>query len=126
MNTREQDIRYRLLKLLSDDPDLSQRAMAEKMNISLGKVNFFLSELAKKGLIKIGRFSRSPSKRKYLYRLTPRGIEEKGRLTLRFLKRKMTEYDEIRRQIETLSKEARDQGLIDDLDTGDALHHIKS
>ena len=88
----EQEIRYRLLKILKTDPDLTQREMAQQMGISLGKVNFCLSELAKRGFIKINRFKVSQSKIRYLYILTPRGLEEKTRLTLSFLKRKVTEY----------------------------------
>jgi len=97
-NPYEQEIRYRLLKILSKDPNLTQRKMAKKMGISLGKVNFCLSELAKKGFIKINRFKSSSNKIQYIYILTPWGLEERARLTLSFLRRKTLEYEEISRQ----------------------------
>ncbi|MFC1822569.1 MarR family EPS-associated transcriptional regulator [Thermodesulfobacteriota bacterium] len=109
----EQEIRYRLLKILKTDPDLTQRDMAQQMGISLGKVNFCLSELAKRGFIKINRFKVSQSKIRYLYILTPRGVEEKTRLTLSFLKRKVSEYEEISRQIEDLAREVEEERLTD-------------
>ena len=118
MNSYEEEIHYRLLKVLSKDARLSQRGMASQMGISLGKVNYCLAELAKKGLIKINRFKDSTQKIKYLYHLTPRGIAARGiearaALTVSFLKRKMNEYNEIRRQIDELTEEARAEGLID-------------
>ena len=87
--------------------------MAGKMGISVGKVNFCISELAKKGLIKVKRFKSAKNKVPYSYMLTPRGIEEKGRITVRFLIRKMSEYEEIKRQIETLTEEVEKNGLQD-------------
>ncbi len=110
----EQEIRSRLLKVLSRNTRLTQREMAKEMGISLGKVNYCLSELARKGFIKINRFKDSHNKFQYLYHLTPRGIEAKAGLTISFLKRKMLEYSEIKRQIKELAREAKDQGLVDD------------
>ena len=96
----EQEIRYRLLKVLSQNARLTQREMAKEMGISLGKVNYCLSELARKGFIKINRFKDSHNKSQYLYHVTPRGLEAKAGLTISFLKRKMLEYNEIKRQID--------------------------
>ncbi len=110
-HTYEQEIHYRLLNLLADEPQLRQLDMAKKMGISVGKINFCISELAKKGLIKVKRFKSAKNKVPYSYMLTPRGIEEKGRITVRFLKRKMSEYEEIRRQIEVLTEEVEKNGL---------------
>ena len=110
-HTYEQEIRYRLLNLLTDEPQLRQLDMAGKMGISVGKVNFCISELAKNGLIKVKRFKSAKNKVPYSYMLTPRGIEEKGRITVRFLIRKMSEYEEIKRQIETLTEEVEKNGL---------------
>jgi EPS-associated MarR family transcriptional regulator len=107
----EQEIHYRLLSLLADEPQLRQLDIARKMGISVGKVNFCISELAKKGLIKVKRFKSAKNKVPYSYMLTPRGIEEKGKITVRFLKRKMSEYKEIKRQIETLTEEVEKNGL---------------
>ncbi len=101
----EQEIRYRLLKILSQDSNLSQRDMAKRMGISLGKVNYCLSELAKKGLIKVNRFKSAKNKIPYTYVLTPSGLEEKAKLTVTFLRRKLSEYEEIKRQIKELAGE---------------------
>ena len=113
MNATEQEIRYRLLKILSQESKLTQREMAKKMGISLGKVNYCLSELAKKGLIKINRFKSAKNKIPYTYVLTPHGIEEKARLTVSFLRRKTREYEEIKRQIRELSAEIEEETLED-------------
>jgi EPS-associated MarR family transcriptional regulator len=101
----EQEIRYRLLRILSRDSALSQRDMAKRIGISLGKVNYCISELTKKGLIKIIRFKSAGRKRPYTYLLTPHGIEEKAKLTVRFLKQKLMEYEEIKSQISQLAGE---------------------
>jgi EPS-associated MarR family transcriptional regulator len=108
MNTHEQEIRYRLLKILSQESNLSQRDMAKQMGISLGKVNYCLSELAKRGLIDVIRFKSAKNKIPYTYVLTPRGMKEKARLTVNFLKRKMAEYEDIQRQIAELSREVQE------------------
>jgi EPS-associated MarR family transcriptional regulator len=110
-NPYEQEIRYRLLKILSQETNLNQRQMAKMMGISLGKVNYCLSELARKGLIKITRFKSAKKKIPYTYILTPHGLEEKARLTLNFLKRKILEYEEIKRQIRELAREVDKQKL---------------
>jgi EPS-associated MarR family transcriptional regulator len=107
----EQEIHYRLLNLLTDEPQLRQRDMAKRMGISVGKVNYCISELAKKGLIKIKRFKSAKSKIPYTYMLTPKGIEEKGRITVNFLKRKLQEYEETKRQIEALTEQVEQNGL---------------
>ena len=107
----EQEIRYRLLKILAEEPKLRQLDMAKMMGISVGKVNYCISELAKKGLIKVKRFKSAKNKVPYTYILTPRGIEEKAILTVRFLKRKIDEYEEIRRQIRVLTREVEENGL---------------
>jgi EPS-associated MarR family transcriptional regulator len=107
----EQEIHYRLLNLLADEPQLRQRDMAKRMGISVGKVNYCIAELAKKGLIKIKRFKSAKTKIPYTYMLTPWGIEEKGRITVNFLKRKLQEYEETKRQIEALTEEVEQNGL---------------
>jgi len=112
-NDYQQEIRYRLLKILSRNPNFTQREMAGEMGISLGKVNFCLAELAKKGFIRINRFKDSENKLQYLYNLTPSGLEAKAGLTVSFLKRKMSEYNEIKKQIRELAKEANVEDLPD-------------
>ena len=81
------------------------------MGISVGKVNYCIAELAKKGLIKVKRFKSAKNKLPYSYMLTPQGIEEKGRITVRFLKRKLSEYEEIKHQIAALTEEVEKNGL---------------
>lgn len=106
-NIPEQEVNYNILKLLSAEPNLSQRAISGRMGISLGKTNYVLSELAEKGIIKIKRFKSAPNKIPYTYMLTPHGLEEKARITLKFLKRKLSEYEEIKYQIKEITKEAK-------------------
>ncbi|MCK5541065.1 MAG: MarR family EPS-associated transcriptional regulator [Desulfobacterales bacterium] len=106
MNTAyDKEIRLKLLKILEKEHDLTQREMNQKMGVSLGKVNYCLTELAKKGMIKIERFQKHPKKSAYLYRLTPTGIEEIAKLTIQFLKHRLHQYDEIKVEIENLSSE---------------------
>jgi len=113
----EQEIRYKLLKLLSTNTNLSQREMAKRTGISLGKTNYVLTELANKGIIKIKRFKSAPSKVPYSYMLTPHGLEEKTKTTLKFLKRKLAEYEEIKHQIKEITKEVEKDESIDFADT---------
>ena len=100
-----------MLNLLADEPQLRQLDMARMMGISVGKVNFCISELARQGLIKVKRFKSAKNRVPYSYILTPHGIEEKGRITVRFLKRKIAEYEEIKRQIGALAEEVEKNGL---------------
>lgn len=99
------ETRYRLLKLVECNPNLTQRQMAEEMGISLGKFNYCLKELVKKGIVKIERFKSSDNKAAYMYILTPHGIERKAQITASFLKRKMLEYEELKREIQELRGE---------------------
>jgi len=88
MSSLSDEDRYRILKLLESQPELSQRKIARELCVSLGKVNFCLKALIGKGLIKARRFSKSPNKKAYLYILTLKGMEEKGKVTLRFQAKK--------------------------------------
>lgn len=112
----EQQIRYRLLRLLAEEPGLSQREMAQRMGISLGKLNYCVSQLAARGWIKIHRFKSARRRLPYLYKLTPSGLDEMGRLTVRFLRLKIAEYEEIRRQIRELAQEAEAHSALDETD----------
>lgn len=100
------ETRYRILKMLEADPQASQRRIADELGISLGRVNYCLQKLIDKGLVKVNNFRKSDHKRAYLYLLTPRGIEERARVTLRFLKVKMSEYEILKRELEELEREA--------------------
>jgi len=97
---------YSLLKTLEENPGLSQRDLAKKLGISLGKVNFCLKALVTKGSLKINNFRSSDNKLAYAYLLTPRGIEEKARITVEFLKYKIQEYERLKKEIEELQREA--------------------
>jgi EPS-associated MarR family transcriptional regulator len=100
------EYRYRILKLLAADPHASQRRIADELGISLGRVNFCLQALIEKGLVKVNNFRSSTNKRAYLYLLTPKGIEEKAVVTARFLRRKLDEYETLKRELEELQREA--------------------
>jgi EPS-associated MarR family transcriptional regulator len=100
------EYRYRILKLLAADPHASQRRIADELGISLGRVNFCLQALIEKGLVKVNNFRSSTNKRAYLYLLTPKGIEEKAVVTARFLRRKLDEYEALKRELEELQREA--------------------
>lgn len=99
------DARYKILKKLEANPDISQRQLAEELGVSLGKINFCLQALIEKGLIKAKNFSQSQHKGRYLYVLTPAGIENKAALTKRFLKRKIAEYEALHAEIEEIRRE---------------------
>ena len=111
---------YSLLKLLEENPGLSQRELAKRLGISLGKVNFCLNALVTKGNLKINNFRNSENKMAYAYLLTPRGVEEKARITVRFLKMKVVEYERLKNEIAELRLEAEQKGLIENADI-DAL-----
>ena len=99
------EYRYKILKLLEKDPALSQRDLATALGISLGKVNFCIRALMEKGLLKARNFRNSKNKSAYMYYLTPTGFEEKARVTVRFLRRKMDEYEALTAEIERLRSE---------------------
>ena len=108
MNNREkiqEEARFKILRLLHDNPELTQRELGERVGISLGAVNYSLRALIERGLVKAGNFSRNPNKLGYAYVLTPTGIAEKTFLTGRFLKRKVEEYEALKQEIEVLSRE---------------------
>lgn len=96
---------YQLLKLLEANPHMSQRELAQAMGVSLGKMNYCLKALVAKGFVKLENFRRTEDKRMYAYLLTTNGIEEKTRVTVAFLQRKLAEYEAIRGEIEELRKE---------------------
>ena len=101
------DIHFKVLNLLEDDPELTQRELAAKLGISLGGVNFCLKALINIGHIKVSNFNQNPRKSVYLYLLTPQGITEKAKLTASFLKRKMKEYKSLKKEIEIIRLKAK-------------------
>ncbi len=101
----QEDMRFRVLRLLEDNPEMSQRDLAEAVGISVGSAHYCLNALVGRGLVKLGNFTASDDKRRYAYVLTPKGIAEKTALTGRFLKRKMDEYKALKAEIELLQSE---------------------
>ena len=91
---------FNLMRKLKKNPNSTQRELADDLGFSLGKLNYCLKALKKKGLIKINNFKNNENKINYLYILTPKGISAKARLTINFMKQKMREYDELKREIE--------------------------
>ncbi len=100
------EYRYKILKILETNPEISQRDLARELDISLGRVNFCLKALIEKGLLKATNFRNSSNKLAYMYFLTPTGIEEKSVITARFLKIKMQEYANLEAEIQELRREA--------------------
>ena len=102
---QQEDIRFRVLRLLTDNPQMSTRDIAKAVGISNGAAYYCLSALVEKGLLKLGNFTAAKHKGRYAYILTPRGMREKGVLTANFLKRKRSEYEALRREIAALEDE---------------------
>ena len=101
--------RYQLLRALEQNPDLSQRQLANALGYSLGKLNYCMKALMEKGWVKTENFRNNQNKTAYLYQLTPAGITEKARVTRRFLQRKLEEHQQIEEEIETLKREVARQ-----------------
>lgn len=99
------DIRHRILKAIEENPRINQRELAAHLGVSLGKTNFCLQALMEKGWIKVQNFRNNKNKMAYAYLLTPIGIEEKAKLTVRYLKIKMQEYELLKKEIEDLTRE---------------------
>ena len=107
----DEETRYRLLRLLEANPELSQRQLAETLGVSLGKVNFCVRALLERGLVKVRNFRDSNNKLAYAYYLTAKGARVKMRTTAGFLKRKLAEYQAIQKEIEELKREVRSHGI---------------
>lgn len=103
------EIDLKLLKLLEENPALTQRQLADRLGISLGKTNYCLKALKEKGLVKWGNFSSNPSKLQYMHLLTPKGISQKLSLTIHFLERKQAEYEQLKLEIASLRVEIGQQ-----------------
>jgi len=101
----QEDVHFRVMRLLEANPDMSQRDLAAHVGISLGSLNYCLKALMDKGFVKLENFQNSRHKFKYVYILTPAGIAQKVALTGRFLKRKMQEYEALKSEIEGLEAE---------------------
>ena len=101
--SRDQD-HFDVLRDIQKKKDVSQRVLANSLGFSLGKLNYIISELRKKGLVKVDNFIKNKRKGKYVYILTPSGLSQKTKLTINFMKRKMKEYDELKRELDELKK----------------------
>ncbi|MBH44226.1 MAG: MarR family EPS-associated transcriptional regulator [Gammaproteobacteria bacterium] len=104
-NNKNNDKDLEVLRYLENQEKISQRELSANLGISLGKVNFILKALVEKGNVKARNFINNKNKRAYAYYLTPKGIEEKTRLTINFFKRKMQEYDDIKKELKQLEDE---------------------
>ena len=105
----DQELEYRALKLLEQQPDLTQRQLAEQLGVSLGKTHYLVKSLIDVGWVKLDNFQRSDNKWGYAYLLTPMGIVEKAAITARFLVRKQREYSQLQQEIAQLQEEVRQQ-----------------
>ena len=100
-----EDTHYQVLKILEQNPQISQRELAKEMGVSLGKVNYCLKALVDKGLVKVSNFKNSANKWAYFYVLTPGGLDARAKLSVRFLRRKLEEFEALREEIEKLQAE---------------------
>lgn len=100
------EYRYKILKRLESNPEISQRELAKELGISLGRANYCIKALIERGLVKANNFRSIQNRSGYIYYLTPTGFEEKARITLQFLKFKLAEYEALKSEIENLQREA--------------------
>jgi EPS-associated MarR family transcriptional regulator len=107
VNTETEEV-LKLLREINKSPEMTQRELSSSLGISLGKVNFLIKALIDKGHIKVDNFKKSNNKSAYLYYLTPKGVEEKAKITYRFLRRKMKEYEQLEKDIIQLRQEVSD------------------
>ena len=100
-----EETHYHVLKLIEKNPSITQRQLASELGVSVGKANYCLKALIDKGWVKANNFKNSNNKLAYIYKLTPSGIEQKARITVNFLKRKMSDYESLKQEIEMLKNE---------------------
>lgn len=110
----QEEARLRALRIISAEPTITQRALADQLGISLGATHYMLQALTERGLLKLQRFTAAEHKRGYAYILTPKGMAEKASITARFLIRKRAEYDALRREIKELATELSQRDVSDD------------
>ena len=100
-----EDISYKVIKLIEQDPEISQRELSRQLGVSLGKVNYCLHALIDKGWVKARNFKNNQNKLAYRYLLTPQGVQQKTVVAANFLKRKLAEYEQLQREIESLRQD---------------------
>lgn len=103
--TRKQEAQFRVMQAIVNNPNITQRELASQMGVSLGRAHYCLASLLEVGWVKMSRFRGSSEKKQYAYILTPSGISQKAEITGRFLKRKIDEYQALKREIEVLREE---------------------
>ena len=103
----QQETHFRIMRILQENPDLTQRELADKLGMSVGGLNYCLNALIDKGLVKMQNFQNSKNKFKYVYLLTPMGVAEKLALTSQFLSSKMQEYEALKAEIDSLKAEVQ-------------------
>lgn len=103
----QEELRLRVMRVLEEKPEATQRQIANELGVSLGGVNYCIKALADRGLVKLGNFVKSNNKMGYAYFLTPDGMSEKAKITARFLKRKMAEFEQLQKEIERLKAEVQ-------------------
>lgn len=101
----QEDTHFRVLRLLQENPERSQRELAAAVGVSVGGMHYVLNALIEKGLVKLGNFTVAEDKRRYAYVLTPKGISEKAAITRRFLARKIEEYEALKAEVDALASE---------------------
>ncbi|NRP15036.1 MarR family EPS-associated transcriptional regulator [Marinobacterium sp. xm-a-152] len=104
-NASQEELKLRVMRVIEENPTATQREIAQELNVSLGGVNYCLKALVDRGLVKLSNFAKSERKMGYAYILTPEGVSEKAKITVRFLKRKMAEYELLQQEIEQLKFE---------------------
>ncbi|MEQ8407143.1 MAG: MarR family EPS-associated transcriptional regulator [Gammaproteobacteria bacterium] len=102
----QDEITYKIMKSIEENPSQSQRELSRSLGVSLGKLNYCINALVDKGWVKARNFKQNPNKAGYLYLLTPKGMEAKAKITLRFLRAKVSEYERLKTEIAQLRKEA--------------------
>jgi len=101
----QEDMHFRILRLLQVNPEMTQRELAKEVGVSVGRMNYVLTALVDKGMVKLGNFTTSKHKGRYAYILTPQGIARKSAMTRVFLARKVAEYEALKQEIEAVKKE---------------------
>lgn len=124
MTQLTEDLRYRIFKLLEVNPNMSQRSLAEELGISLGKLNYCVKALAEKGWVKARNFKNSRNKLAYAYIVTPAGLEEKARMTVKFLRIKIAEVESLKAEIAVMQQRAKADDEASDAKSADAAQEV--
>lgn len=104
-----EELHYRVLKIVEENPEITQRELADELGVSLGKANYCVKALVDKGWLKMQNFSHGKNRFGYAYLLTPRGISQKTTLKARFLKHKLQEYEKLKTEIKALKNEMKSE-----------------